>query len=34
VVFAVIAAALVGSVLWRRFDYRYGAEWLLRRLAG
>jgi uncharacterized membrane protein len=34
VVLAVIAAALVGSMLWRRFDYRYGAEWLLRRLAG
>lgn len=29
-----LALALVGSQLWKRIDYRYGAEWLLRRIAG
>jgi uncharacterized membrane protein len=30
-VFVVIAA--IGSWIWQRIDYRYGAEWLLRKLA-
>jgi len=29
-----IALAAVASRLWHRIDYRYGAEWALRRLAG
>jgi uncharacterized membrane protein YeiB len=28
-----LALAAVGSLLWQRIDYRYGAEWLLRKLA-
>jgi uncharacterized membrane protein len=34
VVLAVVAVAMLGSLLWQRRSYRYGAEWLLRRLAG
>jgi uncharacterized membrane protein len=34
VVAGVVAVAVLGSMLWRRVDYRYGAEWLLRRVAG
>lgn len=29
-----MAVVILGSLLWRRIDYRYGAEWLLRRVAG
>ena len=34
VVMGVMALAMGGSMLWRRRGYRYGAEWLLRRVAG
>jgi uncharacterized membrane protein len=34
VVFGFFALALLAAVAWKRIDYRYGAEWLLRRLAG
>jgi peptidoglycan/LPS O-acetylase OafA/YrhL len=34
VIFVFLALALVGSRLWQRVGYRYGAEWLLRKLAG
>jgi hypothetical protein len=34
VVFGFFALALLGAMAWKRVDYRYGAEWLLRRLAG
>jgi uncharacterized membrane protein len=34
VVFGFFAVALLASVAWKRINYRYGAEWLLRRLAG
>ncbi len=34
VVFGFIALCLVLSRIWQRHGYRYGAEWLLRRLAG
>jgi uncharacterized membrane protein len=33
VVFAFIALSLVLSRIWQRHGYRYGAEWLLRKLA-
>jgi uncharacterized membrane protein YeiB len=31
---AVLAVCSVLAVVWRRFDFRFGAEWLLRRVAG
>ncbi len=34
VVFGFFALALLAAVAWKRIDYRYGAEWLLRRIAG
>lgn len=34
VVFTFVALAVVGSWLWQRVGYRYGAEWLLRKIAG
>jgi uncharacterized membrane protein len=30
----VFGLALAAAMAWKRIDYRYGAEWLLRRLAG
>jgi uncharacterized membrane protein YeiB len=33
IVFGFIALSLVLSRIWQRHGYRYGAEWLLRRLA-
>lgn len=34
VIFGFVALSVVGSRLWQRVGYRYGAEWLLRRIAG
>lgn len=34
VIFTFVALSVVGSWLWQRVGYRYGAEWLLRKLAG
>jgi uncharacterized membrane protein YeiB len=34
VVLAFVALAVVLTRWWQRYDYRGGAEWLLRRLAG
>lgn len=33
VLFGFLAIAALGSWLWQRINYRYGAEWLLRKLA-
>jgi uncharacterized membrane protein len=33
VLFGFVLVAVVGSWLWQRINYRYGAEWLLRKLA-
>jgi uncharacterized membrane protein len=34
VIFVFLALAIVGTRQWQRVGYRYGAEWLLRKLAG
>jgi uncharacterized membrane protein len=34
IIVGTIAVAMVLTRLWQRVDYRWGAEWLLRRLAG
>jgi uncharacterized membrane protein len=33
VLFGFVGIATIGSWLWQRIDYRFGAEWLLRKLA-
>jgi uncharacterized membrane protein len=33
-VFGFFTVALLAAVVWKRVDYRFGAEWLLRKIAG
>lgn len=34
IVFVILTLSAVLAVLWRKFNYRFGAEWLLRKIAG
>ena len=34
VVFGFFTVALLAAVVWKRVDYKFGAEWLLRKIAG